>query len=67
MHGITPVGSAQLGQSMPALTRAFGGDPSSWQQVGTPWIAARSLTKPRETLAAAPSASWLLSTAPVRT
>lgn len=58
--GLGAEGAARLGQSQPALINAFGGDPASWQQVGTPWIAARSLARPVETLPSQSSASWLL-------
>jgi hypothetical protein len=58
--GLGPVGSARLGQSQASLMRAFGGDPQTWHQVGTPWIAARSLARRVETLPTQSSASWLL-------
>lgn len=58
--GLGAVGSARLGQSQPALLRAFGGDPSTQTQLGTPWIAARSLARAAETLPSQSSVSWLL-------
>lgn len=61
--GLGAVGSAQLGQSQPAMQAAFGGDAASWQQVGTPWIAARSLARPTDAVPAQSSAGWLLSNA----
>lgn len=62
--GLGAVGSARLGQGQPALQNAFGGDPSSWQQVGTPWIAARSLARPVETLNSQSTSAWLLAGTP---
>jgi hypothetical protein len=58
--GLGPTGAARLGQSHASLVQAFGGDVSTWQQLGTPWIAARSLARQRETLPSQSSASWLL-------
>ena len=58
--GLGAVGSAKLGQSQPAMLRAFGGDPSTATQIGTPWVAARSLARPVETLPSQSSVSWLL-------
>lgn len=58
--GLGAVGSARLGRSMPALINAFGGDPQTWHQVGTPWIAARSLARMPESLPSQSSVSWLL-------
>lgn len=58
--GLGAVGSAKLGQSQPAMLRAFGGDPSTQTRLGTPWIAARSLARPVETLPSQSSVSWLL-------
>ncbi|MCW2927363.1 MAG: hypothetical protein JWM86_1331 [Thermoleophilia bacterium] len=59
--GLGATGSARLGQSQPALIRAFGGDPASFGQAATPWVAARSLARPVETLPSQSSVSWLLS------
>ncbi|MCW2923313.1 MAG: hypothetical protein JWM98_717 [Thermoleophilia bacterium] len=58
--GLGATGSARLGQSQSALRDAFGGDVASWGQVGTPWIAARSLARQVETLPSQSSISWLL-------
>lgn len=58
--GLGATGTARLGQSQPALINAFGGDPATWNRVGTPWIAARSLARPVETLPSQSSVSWLL-------
>lgn len=58
--GLGAVGTARLGQSQPSLQRAFGGDVAAWNQVGTPWIAARSLARSVETLPSQSSVSWLL-------
>lgn len=58
--GLGATGSARRGQSEPSLRNAFGGDVGSWQQVGNPWIAARSLARPVETLPSQSSVSWLL-------
>ena len=58
--GLGAVGSARLGRAMPSLIDAFGGAPQTWQQVGTPWIAARSLARLPETLPTQSSVSWLL-------
>lgn len=58
--GLGASGATRLGQSQPALIRAFGGDVAGWQRVGAPWIAARSLARPVETLPSQSSASWLL-------
>lgn len=58
--GLGAAGAARLGQSQPSLIAAFGGNPSSWGQVGTPWIAARSLARPVETLPSQSSVGWLL-------
>lgn len=62
--GLGAVGSARLGQGQSALQQAFGGDPASWQQVGTPWIAARSLARPVETLNSQSTSAWLLAGSP---
>ena len=59
--GLGPVGGARLGQGEPALRNAFGGDVASWQQVGTPWIAARSLARPTDSLPSQSTVGWLLS------
>ncbi|MCW2961870.1 MAG: hypothetical protein JWM90_2257 [Thermoleophilia bacterium] len=58
--GLGPVGAARLGQAQPALIASFGGDVSSWQQLGAPWIASRSLARPSDTLASQSSVGWLL-------
>lgn len=58
--GLGALGAARLGQSMPAMINAFGGDPATHQRVGTPWVAARSLARPVETLPSQSSVSWLL-------
>lgn len=58
--GLGPVGAARLGQAQPSLAAAFGPDVASWQQLGTPWIAARSLARPRETLASHSTVGWML-------
>ena len=58
--GLGAVGSARLGRSMPSLINAFGGAPQTWQQVGTPWIAARSLARLPESLPTQSSVAWLL-------
>lgn len=58
--GLGAVGVARLGQAQPSLQNAFGGDVAAWNQVGTPWIAARSLARPVETLNSQSSVSWLL-------
>jgi hypothetical protein len=60
--GLGAAGSARLGQVLPALTAAFGGDVATWQRVGEPWIGARSLARPIETLSSQSSVSWLLGT-----
>lgn len=62
--GLGAVGSARLGQGQAALQHAFGGDPAGWQQVGTPWIAARSLARPVETLNSQSTSAWLLAGTP---
>ena len=59
--GLGAVGAARLGQGQSALTNAFGGDVASWQQVGTPWIAARSLARPTDSLPSQSAVGWLLS------
>lgn len=59
--GLGSVGSARLGQAEPSLRNAFGGDVASWQQVGTPWIAARSLARPMDSLPSQSTVGWLLS------
>jgi hypothetical protein len=59
--GLGPAGAARLGQSLPAMQRAFGGDAQTFHQVATPWVAARSLARPVETLPSQSSVSWLLS------
>lgn len=58
--GLGAVGSARLGQSQPALSAAFGGDVASWGRAGTPWLAARSLARPVETLPGHSAVGWLL-------
>lgn len=58
--GLGAVGSARLGQSTPSLQAAFGGDVAAWGRAGVPWIAARSLARPLETLPSQSSVSWLL-------
>jgi hypothetical protein len=35
---------------------------ATWQRVGEPWIGARSLARPIETLSSQSSVSWLLGT-----
>ncbi|MBC7460265.1 MAG: hypothetical protein H7287_02785 [Thermoleophilia bacterium] len=59
--GLGAVGGARLGQGQPALRAAFGGDVASWQQVGAPWIAARSLARPTDALPSQSTVGWLLS------
>ena len=58
--GLGAVGSAQLGRRMPAMINAFGGDAATFHRTATPWVAARSLARPIETLASQSSVSWLL-------
>jgi hypothetical protein len=42
------------------MIAAFGGDPATHHRTATPWIAARSLARPIETLPTQSSVSWLL-------
>lgn len=58
--GLGAVGAARLGQAQPSLQQAFGGEVAAWNRVGTPWIAARSLARPVETLPGQSSTGWLL-------
>lgn len=58
--GLGAVGSARLGQTLPSLVQAFGGDTLTWSHAGTPWIAARSLARERETLPSHAATAWLL-------
>lgn len=58
--GLGATGAARLGQSMPAMINAFGGDPATHHRVGTPWVAARSLARHVETLPSQSSISWML-------
>jgi hypothetical protein len=58
--GLGAAGSARLGQAQGSLAAAFGGDVAAWQRTGAPWIAARSLARPPETLASHSSVGWLL-------
>jgi hypothetical protein len=60
--GLGPAGGARLGQSTPAMIRAFGGEAATYHRAATPWIAARSLARPIETLPSQSSMSWLLGT-----
>ena len=62
--GLGAGGSAKLGQSQESLMHAFGGSASSWQQVGNPWIGARSLARQRETLPTQSSVAWLMEQGP---
>jgi hypothetical protein len=62
--GLGAVGSARLGQAQGALARAFGGDVEHWQQLGTPWIAARSLARPTDSGPSQSASAWLLAGAP---
>src|SRR5690606_6014086 len=48
--GLGALGEIRRGANEPALRDAFGGDVATWHHVGTPWIAARSLARPVETL-----------------
>lgn len=59
--GLGPVGSARRGQGERSLQAAFGGDVASWQQIGNPWIAARSLARPTDSMPTQSTAGWLLS------
>ncbi len=58
--GLGADGAARLGQSQPAMTAAFGGDLRTFQRAATPWIAARSLARPIDSLPSQSSVSWLL-------
>lgn len=58
--GLGASGSARLGQLQPSLTAAFGGDVATFHRSATPWIAARSLARPVETLPTQSSVAWLL-------
>lgn len=58
--GLGAVGSARLGQNTPAMINAFGGEPDTYGRVAGPWVAARSLARPVETLPSQSSVSWLL-------
>jgi len=58
--GLGATGTARLGQLQPSLINAYGGDVSAWQQIGQPWIAARSLARPIDTLPNQTSVGWLL-------
>lgn len=60
--GLGAAGSARLGRSMPSMVAAFGGDPATFHRVATPWVAARSLARPVESMPAQSSVSWLLGT-----
>lgn len=59
--GLGPAGAAKLGQSLPAMQNAFGGDAATFHRLSNPWVAARSLARPVETLPSQSSVSWLLS------
>ena len=59
--GLGAVGSPRLSQALPSMQNAFGGDAATFHQVANPWIAARSLARPVETLPSQSSVSWLLS------
>ena len=59
--GLGATGAARLGQSLPAIQRAFGNDPASFHRLANPWVGARSLARPVETLPSQSSVSWLLS------
>ena len=59
--GLGAVGAAGLGQAMHAMQNAFGGDVATFHQAANPWVAARSLARPVETLPSQSSVSWLLS------
>lgn len=58
--GLGPDGAARLGQAQPALTNAFGGDPATWHQLGNPWIAARSLAQPTDSVSTQSTSAWLM-------
>jgi hypothetical protein len=59
--GLGTVGNAQRGSAETSLRSAFGGDVLTWQRVGTPWIAARSLARPTDALPSQSAVGWLLS------
>lgn len=58
--GLGPDGAARRGAAESSLAAAFGGDAASWQQVGNPWIAARSLASPVDSLPTSSTRRWLL-------
>jgi hypothetical protein len=58
--GLGAAGSARLGSSQRSMTAAFGGDVATYHRTATPWIAARSLARPTDSLPAQSSVAWLL-------
>ncbi|MCB0879686.1 MAG: hypothetical protein KDC46_12005 [Thermoleophilia bacterium] len=61
--GLGAAGSARLGSSTSSMINAFGGDVGSYHRLANPWVGARSLARPIETLSSQSSVSWLLGNA----
>lgn len=59
--GLGAAGSARLGQGTPSMIGAFGGDAATYHRLANPWVGARSLARPVESLPVQSSISWLLS------
>lgn len=58
--GLGPVGSAHLGQRIPSMMTAFGGDALTYHRLAGPWISARSLARAADAMPTQSSIGWLL-------